>query len=171
MTAEPSPTPNVIRPMGELDEAFVVMSWLRSFGDSDMALNATPHDDAHVERCGHCGAFRVQSTAEHVRCGDNYWLGQRKLILRLMARSLTQVSEAPDGLLDGFACIEWTEPVPIAHYTYVRRSARRKGVARALLAPLLSLPRVLYSHRSRLLDARKLPKAWKYDPYAVHEGP
>ena len=85
-----------------------------------------------------------------------------------MDRSTTLVAQGDDGLLDGFACFQILEQDGLLlHYVYVRLSARGKGVARSMIEPFAPLL-VIYTHRSRSLDSRRIPKRWQFDPYAAY---
>lgn len=101
---------------------------------------------------------------------EEYWKGHRSLIAALLGVSHTVVDES-DGLLDGFLCTSRRKGhggEPIIHYVYVRLSARGRGVARGLISTIGPADRILYTHRSRRLVQRRLPKGFRYDPYQLY---
>jgi hypothetical protein len=163
------------------DEAFIAYSWLRSFEQSDQATLCTPHDGTMAKRCDVCGRWSAVRGAS----SGEYKHGQRRLIAYLMQTSTTLVAEATDvsgGMLDGFACFargpgelgtplgQGWEPVWVVHFVYVRMSARGQGVARALLADVLDSGnvRVSYTHRTPGIEACRLPRNFKYDPFETY---
>lgn len=154
----------MIRHATDEDMAFVMHAWVQSYADSDWALICTPKDAEHVRRCEACGASRVRVG----KAGGEYWRGHRALIGAIVRRSHLLVAESDaDGLLDGFACFEPAATPPVVHYVYVRMSARRKGVAKALLSPISDARRVIYTHRSRGFEQKRAPAHWHFDPYAI----
>ena len=155
-----------VRPARAEDMAFVENSWLQSYADSDTALICTPKDEPHTRKCQICGAYRVRTA----KAGKEYWNGERALMRALIRRSVLLVKEASDGLLDGFACWQQRPDGFFVHYVYVRMSARCKGVAKELLSPLLGEPLVVYTHRSRVVDARRMPKNFRFDPYELYRS-
>ena len=169
----------LIRPATPEDEAFIAHAWLRSYETSDVAMLCTPHDGVLAERCDSCLGWKAVGRPHS---SGEYRHGQRRLIDYLMRTSTVVVAEATDvegGMLDGFACYargpgsleakmgEGWEPTWVVHFVYVRMSARGKGVARALLAPVLDAGhvRVAYTHRTRTLDGTRMPKNFRYDIY------
>ncbi|HTQ44517.1 MAG TPA: GNAT family N-acetyltransferase [Polyangiaceae bacterium] len=161
----------VIRPMGAEDRAFVLAAWLRSYGDSESALIATPRDAGHLVTCEACGVSRVAIANGRPKAGREYWHGQSQLVEALLRRATTLVAESVvDGveMLDGFASYELSPR--IVHFVYVRRSARGRGLARQLVAELDGPGIVTYSHRTRTLSRARLPAHWRYSPYATMEG-
>ena len=97
----------VLRAASQGDQAFVMDSWLRSFGK------------------GRTWVFRGVE-------GDRFYSGHREILENILQRSLVVVAcleEVPDAVL-GWACIE----PGCVHYTYVKNKYRRKGVATKLIA-------------------------------------
>lgn len=96
----------LIRPASPSDMAFVMDSWLRSFGK------------------GRTWVFRgVQ--------GDRFYTGHRKVVDNIVKRGVVLAAcleEVPDAVL-GWICVE---PNCI-HYVYVKNKYRRKKVASELL--------------------------------------
>jgi|HubBroStandDraft_6_1064221.scaffolds.fasta_scaffold791012_1 GNAT superfamily N-acetyltransferase len=159
----------MMRPAGASDAAFVASSWLMSYASSDWATLVTPHDAEHVVKCDGCGACRVRAARQgHSttwRAGACYWDGQKRLIAGLLATSnVTVMQSDDDGLLDGW--IVRAVDRPVLHYLYVRRSARGRGVARALVADLAEEP-TTFTHWPRGVRAQSLPKGWRFDPYVL----
>ena len=148
------------------DLAWVTHSWLASFADSEFAMLSTPRDVIHVDMCETCGSARVKRYQGMACAGKEYWSRHRALVERIISRSTLMVADT-DGLLDGFACLEWYGDVPVVHYVYVRLSARGTGVAKALLHGLDPYTLVKYSHRSRGLKAPRLPSKFRYDVYEM----
>lgn len=149
---------------------FVKSSWLQSYASSDFALLSTPKDADHTVPCPSCGhralrAHRVRGITQY-KAGEEYWDGQKRLIDALIARSNVSVYLVEDeGIVDGWICRSWSRPV--VNYVYVRASARGQGVARALLDDLAGKPGVIYSHKSRNVDSKRLPRGWAFDPYEM----
>ncbi len=158
-----------IRAAREDDLPFVVDTWRRSFADSDYASHVTPHDAAHMGQCGACGAWAIRTQAGKTLSSREYWTGQLSLIQRLVSGCTTMVCDSDDGILDGFSCYALSPPT--IHYVYVRRSARGKGVARALLSELSRETSIVYTHRTRQLRGARLPRGLSYDPYALYSFP
>ena len=97
----------VVRPATESDHAFVMDSWLRSFGK------------------GRTWIFRgVQ--------GDRFYSGHRRVLGEILDRSVVMIAclqEVPDAVL-GWVCVE----AECVHYLYVKNKYRRKRVASELLS-------------------------------------
>ena len=141
MSAEVSVTeasvPFLIRAGRESDRPFVESSWKHSASHS--ALEAARKPGFHA------------AIAERCR--------------RICARPHTQVRIAcipgdEDAIL-GWAIVE----LAVVHYTYVRRDARRQGIARALLVDLIdpsTTPVVVYTNQP-LYRGLKLPPHWRYN--------
>ena len=60
----------------------------------------------------------------------------------------------------GWACFERGT----IHYVFVRPRGRREGVAKLRLAPFLERP-AFYTHKTRMIDERRLPTEWTHNPY------
>ncbi len=101
------PTTTVlIRPASSSDQAFVLDSWLRSFGQGRTWFWRGVH-------------------------GDRFYSGHRKIAEDLLSRGLVLVAcleQVPDAVL-GWMCVEGD----CLHYVYVKSKYRKKGVARELL--------------------------------------
>lgn len=154
--------------MREDERNFVLANWLRSYATSDFALLSTPKDATHGPACNECGRRMVRVVKDddgrvRPQTGPAYWVGHRRLVEGLVSRCNVSVMESEiDGLLDGFICRD--QRLPILHYLYVRQSSRGKGVAKTLVADLLSSP-TTYTHRSARLDAGKIPAGWTFSLY------
>lgn len=136
-----------LRPGKPADHPFVVDSWLKSYEDSPVARD--------------------------LRDGGVYWTEYKAVVRRLLETQQLVVACAArdDDAILGWACTSAPppeEPDPRVFYVYVRgrwsngTSARRLGIARALLAPFLDAPCV-YTHRpahGRL----PIPESWTYNP-------
>jgi GNAT superfamily N-acetyltransferase len=158
----------VIRAAYPEDHGFILNSWLRSYSCSPSALAVTPHDgEKHTKACTACGAHSLRrhqvGGSTRFRAGELYWEAQKDLAQRLLARCNVAVWDS-DGMLDGWVCREWQAPV--LHYVYVRHSARRTGIARALVAELADGP-AEYSHWRTGVFGARLPPSWRYNPYAL----
>ena len=145
----------MIRAVEPADLPYVRSTWLRSYSESEWAKLCTPPSYWQEMKHG----------------GQAYYDGQRRLIEALLARFVVLVSEAEDGLLDGWVC-GW--PRTTLHYIYVRKSARDKGIAPALCSALHleEGEPVRFTHRSpslRLItDGKHLtPRRWVFDPYML----
>ena len=106
ISAPQSQTSVLIRPTTHGDHAFVMDSWLRSFGQ------------------GRTWVYRGVK-------GDRFYSGHRKVVDGLLKRSLTLAAcleEVPDAVL-GWICVE----KGCLHYVYVKNKYRKKGVAKQLL--------------------------------------
>lgn len=57
----------------------------------------------------------------------------------------------------------------VVHFVYVKHRWRQLGVAKLLLRPLLD-EAAIYTHRTRMLDASRLPKSWTFNPYPFLRG-
>ena len=177
----PPPTPPLIRAAVEEDLPFIINAWVKSFADSETAMVSTPRDGRYARRCERCNRW-VPKQGE---LSGEYRHGQRRLIMTLLETSKTLIAEATDvktAMIDGFATYSrgpapvgqhmgfgW-EPSWVVHYVYVRKSARKRGVARALLAEVLEDPavRVVYTHRSTGVDGSRLPRNVIFDPYEIY---
>lgn len=140
-----------IRPPSAEELVFVRSSWLKSYATSDWARMLTPADD-----------WRQGSAS------DDYYDGHRALIAELSHRVPVLIAE--DGIVQGWACGQLGATTgPVLHYVYVRQSARKQGLARKLVEALGlgQLAAVEYTHRSRGLDAGRLPRGWRFDPYRL----
>lgn len=118
------------------DHAFVVDSWLQSDKSSDRAQTA----------------------------GRVYFREQKKLIRLQLARPdstlrIAHVSEDEDAIL-GWALVQ----LPfVVQYVYVKKTARKLGIARALLADLLDRD-VEYAYRP-IFETIQIPSSWIFNPY------
>lgn len=131
----------MIRAVREDDLRFVRKTWRDSYSTSAWAEECTP--PPQWEETG--------------KAGGVYWHGHKLIIDSLIASSVVLVDEAPDGLLDGWAC---GFPRTLLHYVYVRLSARKRGVARRLLdgLELRAGKPVQYTHRTHAV--RRAPDGW-----------
>ena len=138
-------TERIDRPTSE-DLIFIKDSWLKSYRTSVMATICTPI------------TLRNQGkmSAEYAR-------GQQMLIEALLLRGSTFVYKDGDFII-GWAC---AEPPHILHYVYVKYNFRNGGVSRKLISHFDLAPRVLISHLSRDMDFKRLPKRFKFTPYAA----
>lgn len=86
----------------------------------------------------------------------------RALAERLVFSHSLTVAHAPG---DPDAILGWalTGDSGEVYYVYVKRDARRLGIARALLGDLVSRPCV-YTHRP-VVRGITLPEGWTYNPY------
>lgn len=148
---------------------FVIDAWVKSYSNSERAMLLTPKDAAHATRCAQCKTWLPKHDERgRMLAGHEYWQGQRRLVDRLIRRSQVLVYDSGD-LLDGFACLGQTPSgSPLVHYVYVRWSSRGQGIAKALLAGLADAQGVVYTHRTRSLEAARLPQSWRYDDYALY---
>ena len=128
------------------EEPFVVDSWQRSFYDA---------------------ASRALPLVAELPAGA-YRQAQRVVVQRLLKRSCVSVAHykgVPDEVLGYLVherpgrCDESTPTV--LHWLYVKQSYRHTGVARALLAPVLDLPRSTLHHSHETFSGRSLARALK----------
>lgn len=132
----------MIRPALPEDMRFVRSSWLQSFADSDFARILTPKDVWE----------RREASNEYYDC--------QRLIIEVCLDTAAIYVDADTNMIDGWLVCE----PGLVHYVYVRQSARGRGVARRLLeaAGIHASGHVEYTHRSRGLNAAKVPKTWKH---------
>lgn len=128
-----------LRPARPGDASFVINSWLKSYASSD-AAKVLPR--------------------------EVYFRGQHGLITAILGREGTRVlvacmADDTDAIL-GWACVEGS----VVHFTYVKQTYRRLGVAKRLLAPLLAQA-CTYTHRARGLGELPVPSRWTFDPYGA----
>lgn len=95
----------------------------------------------------------------------NVYEEDRARIAALIERSDVMVATTPDNgdALFGFACYQ-TGGTVLIHYVYVKRDARRLGIARALLSHL-SQERATYSHLPVIRSKLPIPSGWDYRPW------
>jgi hypothetical protein len=161
--------PMKIRPAKPEERNYIRSSWVRSFSSSGLALLATPHTSSHTTCCTTCGKHQLRSDRvdgfTRYRAGKTYFEGQAKLVERLLDSCNVSVAVLDDaGLVDGWIVRELVRP--IVHYVYVRHSARKLGVARALVSDLLEQP-ARFTHFPSGLQPGRLPAAWTHDPYVL----
>jgi hypothetical protein len=138
--------PRLARPE---DLGLVRSSWLRSYSTSDFAKYLTPPD-----------VWRKNEAAAE------YWNAQRRVIEHLLARARTEVLD-DDGVLTAWCCSEPERGV--VHYVYVKHMGDRRGrgLARTLLRDFEARDEVLYTHRSRNLDSKRLPAGWRFSWHSI----
>jgi GNAT superfamily N-acetyltransferase len=97
-----------------------------------------------------------------------YFEGQAGVIKRLIDRSAVSVAcspEDPDQIF-GWICMEEPDNSdPVLHYVHVKHVFRRMGVAKALLAHLLTRP-IFYTHHTIGFERLGLRQA-TYNPYLI----
>ena len=109
-----------------------------------------------------------RETARAQDAGSVYYAEQKALVRDLISRPTvtTRVAHVPD---DVDAILGWCVfdfgPKTVVHYVYVKRNARKLGVARALLEQLIPLD-CYYSHRPVYASMfNSIPKNWTFNPY------
>jgi hypothetical protein len=100
-----------------------------------------------------------------LRNKSGFFAYQKKIIKLILNTpnvyvKIAHSNEDPDVII-GWACLAPS----IIHYVYVRRDARRLGVANALLSDFKRQDPVIYTHVP-LFRSIKLPSTWSYNPYA-----
>jgi hypothetical protein len=142
-------------------------AWLKSYASSDWARFVTPRDDDHTVECSACGIRRLRQVTKNGitthMAGPLYWERHHRLVESLLSSSNVSVAET-NGVVD--AWIVRDEIYPILHYVYSRWSARKEGHARALCEDLLPL-RTRFTHWSRAIVGRRIPRGWIFDPYLL----
>ena len=139
----------------EEDLAFVRSSWLASYADSAWARYCTPGSE-----------WRTRG-----RAGPLYWEGQRARIERLIESCTVLVSKGDDEMIDGWACGTGGPESPVVHYVYTRQSCRGQGIARALVMAVTGgRAEFRFSHMSKNLDLKRLPKGVYWQPYLGEKG-
>lgn len=138
-----------VRLMAPEERRFVANSWVASYASSDLARLMTPIDV--------WGKNKGEG-------GREYREGQNRLVDQLLARSSVRIVEV-DSIVAAWACLEGD----VVHYVFVRRMYRALGYVRALLVDELQRPTV-YTHRSRDVDPRRVPRGWRYDPWRAWIG-
>lgn len=78
------------------------------------------------------------------------------------ALTVAAYDEDPETIL-AWACTESNDRETIIHYCYVREGMRRMGLAKKLLAPLLSHSNIVVTHWTD--SAGKLPDGWKFSQW------
>ena len=158
------------------DHKLIYGAWLSSYSSSEFALFCTPKDDRHTMPCDcrpGCGHRMLRTVRQKgitlYKAGEEYWATQRRIIARLLASCNVSVATLDDGpsddgeMLDGFIVRDWE--APRLHYAYVRASARGKRLSTIMMDDLLSSGAdVEYTHKSRGVDERRLPKNWSFNP-------
>lgn len=126
-----------LRPGRETDFPFVVSSWLAS--------------DRHSPSGRDMGGL--------------YYDTHRETVRRVLMRAELRVACVPDSddAIMGWAAVHAEGDTPAVFYVYVRRDARRLGIARSLLGELLSKP-CDYTHRPVVHAPVKMPEGWRYNP-------
>lgn len=137
------------RPATTDELRFVRSSWVQSYATSDFAMWLSPPE------------LRVQRKASH-----EYWETQKRIIESLLARAETLVID-DGGLIAAWACLESQRG--IVHYVYTRLQTqhRKQGLARLLLGKLRERTDVQYTHRSRDLESKRLPRGWRFAPHEL----
>jgi GNAT superfamily N-acetyltransferase len=91
-----------------------------------------------------------------------------RLVEHLATPATTLVAQGQDGLVDGFAVLERPD---VLHYLYVRLTARRQGVAMALLD---ALPRQAIRRYTERVTSKwmveRIPADWTYTPALLIRG-
>jgi GNAT superfamily N-acetyltransferase len=119
-----------------------------------------PDDHAYVFDTWHRAHQASTNGEDH---GPNFIVEQKHLIRRILARPTTELRIAADAedsyAIHGYAVVEPAfgrarsiggPPValPRVYYVYVKGSSRRLGIAKALLADLLSMT-AIYTHKPK----------------------
>lgn len=94
----------------------------------------------------------------------NYIAEQWKVRDRLLSRGTLLIAgrESEPTSIAGWVCTEGQK----VHFIYVKERWRKLGVARMLLAPLLTAP-VVCTHRTDLCAELPVPKQWTFNQYAA----
>ena len=119
--------------MEDGDFEFILKSWLRA----------------------HCHGSKEAQLA-----GRHYWTHHREIAMRILARAAVLVATwAKDpSVVAGFAVTEAGR----VHFVYVRKSFWRMGIARRLLAGMLSQEGVVYTHRTHMIvGLLRAGRTWK----------
>jgi ribosomal protein S18 acetylase RimI-like enzyme len=122
------------------DLAYIVHTWMKNFAMTAWAREAGP-------------LFQT----EH-----------RALVKRLLGRCETRVAVSAEdsSAILGFCCVEESLPAPVVHYCYVRKEARRSGIARALIGSAASAPLIEYTSKPSM-DWRGPKHPWVFNPYRL----
>jgi len=141
----------MIRLASPAERAFVCKSWVQSFGSSPWADSmATPLE------------------VKRNRLADAYYRGHNALVDRLLARPgcVVRVAER-DGIAVAFLVAEPSRGV--VHYAYTKTLYRGEGIQHELAGALWEQPAV-YTHKTHAVDAARVPRLWRYDPYPAMGG-
>ncbi len=111
-----------------------------------------------------------QKSREAQDCIRVYRAEASRYILRLLADPdvslrVASLPDDPDAII-GWAVYETMEPV--VHYCYTRKEARRGQIAKTLLAEVIGVPFLEFSHKPNF-QGITLPSNWTYNPYRIYK--
>ena len=134
--------PITIRPANASDIGFIFNSWLKSFRNSDFAINIS---------------------------NEIYYAEHHKVIESLLKNYNVLVAVNSDDLnqIYGFICGGHTENILTIHYVYVKHTFRKMGIGELLLNSFEHNPEYasIYTHRTK--SSNQLSKKYNfiYHPY------
>ena len=148
-TAHPGPNklPIIYRQMIPADSPFIYSTWLKSYRQMPYAASMS---------------------------NDTFFHHHKQVVEKILAKPETSVTiicedTDPDHIY-GYSVVEIYGDASIIHYTYIKHSYRKLGLAKTLLQsqiPLLGQKLTFVSHESRHHQAFKSKFALEYNPYII----